>query len=113
MLGRKRRTGTKQTKKITILNDVSSLFVLSQCVSCVPTWWFLHHVTVGCKGPINSETDGAPLLAHNELSRFLVRNQGPIFPLKYVSLLFLYLTRYVIIIGNSIDTDTISSALVF
>ena len=52
MLGCKRCTGTKQTKKITILNDVSSLFVLSQCVSCVPTWWFLHHVTVSCKGPI-------------------------------------------------------------
>ena len=52
MLGRKRRTGTKQTKKITILNDVSSLFVLSQCVSCVSTWRFLHHVTATCKRPI-------------------------------------------------------------
>ena len=41
-----------KTTKITILNDVSSLFVLSQCVSCVPTWRFLHHVTVSCKGPI-------------------------------------------------------------
>ena len=53
MLGRKRRTGTKQTKKITILNDVSSLFVLSQCVYRVPKWRFLHHVTVSCKGHIN------------------------------------------------------------
>ena len=55
MLGRKRHTGTKQTKKITILSDVSSLFVLSQCVSFVPTWRFLHHVTVSCKRPIDDQ----------------------------------------------------------
>ena len=28
----KKHTGTRQTNKITILDDVSSLFVLSQCV---------------------------------------------------------------------------------
>ena len=65
MLGRKRRTGTKQTKKITILNDVSSLFVLSQCVSCIPTWQFLHHVTVSCKGSIIQSRNRAICRIHN------------------------------------------------
>ena len=55
MLGRKRRTGTKQTKKITILSFASSLLVLSHCVSCVPTWRFLHHVTVSCKGLVDDQ----------------------------------------------------------
>ena len=36
MLVSKNRTGRRQTKKITIFNDVSLLFVLSQCVSCSP-----------------------------------------------------------------------------
>ena len=32
----KNRTARRQTKKITIFNDVSLLFVLSQCFSCYP-----------------------------------------------------------------------------
>ena len=36
MLVSKNRTGGRQTKKITTFNDVSLLFVFSQCVSCSP-----------------------------------------------------------------------------
>ena len=31
---------TKLIKEITVLKDVSFLFVLSQWVPCCPTWWF-------------------------------------------------------------------------
>ena len=34
-------TRKRKTKKITILNDVRSLFVLSQCVSCSPGMCFV------------------------------------------------------------------------
>ena len=36
---------THWDKEITILEDVSSLFVLSQCVSCTTAKVFLYHVT--------------------------------------------------------------------
>ena len=48
----KKRTGTRQTKKITILDDVRSLVVLSQCVSCSPASCFCTTRLTTCKGPI-------------------------------------------------------------
>ena len=45
-------TGGRQTKEITILNDVSSLFVFSQCVLCFPAWRFCTKKITSCKEPI-------------------------------------------------------------
>ena len=54
MLRRKRRPGTRQTKEITILNDVISLFVLSTASLASQHGAFCGHVTVSCKGPITA-----------------------------------------------------------
>ena len=48
MLGRKQRTGTRQTKDITILNDASSLFVLL----CGPVWRFVPRDRAAANGPL-------------------------------------------------------------
>ena len=45
-------TGIRQTKKITISNEVSSLFGFSQCVSYSPTRRFCTTWMTNCKGPI-------------------------------------------------------------
>ena len=57
----KKRTGARQTKKITILDDVSSLFVLSQCVSCSPARCFCTTWPTSCKGPITCDVLSEPL----------------------------------------------------
>ena len=51
LLENKRCNGRRQIKEITILNDVSSLFVLSQCVACSPKRWFCTTWMTSCKGP--------------------------------------------------------------
>ena len=36
----KRRNGRRQTKEITVLNDVSPLLVFYQCIPYSSAWWF-------------------------------------------------------------------------
>ena len=48
------RTGTRQTKKITISNYVCLLFVLSQCDLCSPAWRFCTTCRLATKGLFNS-----------------------------------------------------------
>ena len=55
MLERKRHTGWRKTKKLTVLNDVRLLFVLSQCVPCSTAWRFCTTWMTSCK-----ETTGVP-----------------------------------------------------
>ena len=50
--GKSKKMNEEQQGPVAVAYDVSSLFVLSHCVSCVSAWRFLYHVTVSCKGSI-------------------------------------------------------------
>ena len=52
LLESKWHIGRRQTKKITILNDVCSLFLLSHCVYCSPAWRICTTWISNCKEPI-------------------------------------------------------------
>ena len=65
-------SGKRQTKEISILNDVSLLSVLSKCVRSLalqPTWRFGYTRMTSCKGTIKILTE-----LHN--NQKLLRNEA-------------------------------------